>query len=420
MVMKDRIVLYGTGMFAEKFYYKFREQFSIEYCIDQRKRKTFHGLEVFKPEEKSCDLKTKKVIVAVAGDKQYNAIRKTLIKMGLKEFEDFLWSYELGKKIAILYGNCHFAVLKEYLIRTPSFALEYTIRFKSVYDKEGDDFYRVPSETELRNCSLLIMQDIRNENSHQLLSVTEIKEMAPDCCKIVVVPNLYGYNLFFPQFLKSPSNEPRVASECHVAEISGNENEEGKRIANIAWEVGFMINSDENIAFVHNKKLSIEHVISFMEDDNYYDHDDIRNNFDEQIRKIKERESFCDIIISDYLIETLHDKQMFYDPQHPCEHVICEKGRRILLRLGLVPLPECVISPILNDTELFIYESVRQALNLNYRQDYIRIGADHASLQHGCLSREEYVKDVLSWTYGNNPSDYMCETKSGNDLFQLV
>lgn len=406
--MKTKIVLYGTGMIAEKFYWKFHDEYEIEYCIDRRQRKPFHGLRVFNPDEKAAELKNKKVIVAVAGDEQYNAIRKTLTGYGLREFDDFLWSYELGKKLVILYGNCHLGVLHEYFMRTPSFAHEYSIRLKCVYDKRGDNYFQVPSEEELKHCSLLILQDIREENSQHVPSANKIKEQASASCRVLTIPNLYGYNLFFPQLFESVPAISGIARERHINELA-KDNEAQPAIANYAWEIGFMINGDYNIAQIYNNNLTIDDMVARMEAPDFYAHEAIKKNFDSQIVKIQEREALCDIGISDYLLKTYQDRQAFYDPQHPCEHIICEKGRRILSELGIFAPPQetssVIVSPRLNDTELFIYESVRQALGLSYRQDYIRINADHATLQHGCLSREEYIKDVLQWTYGSERRD---------------
>ena len=136
-----------------------------------------------------------------------------------------------------------------------------------------------------------------------------------------------------------------------------------------------------------------------MTADSFYDHKTVKDIFLNQINKIIRREKKCDITISDFILEHYKNEQLFYDPEHPCENVICEKGRRILQLLGIRDNDNTLIPRMLNSTEIYIYDSVRKALGLSYRQEYIRIGKPNAVLTGMCMDRKNYVQQMLVWNF---------------------
>ena len=384
--MKEDIILYGTGVTAEKFYWKWKETYNILYCIGEGQA-LFHEKRVYPPCEIKREHIKQRIIVAV-NKETYPSVRKWLMSLGFIEFDDFLWNYELGKDLVILYGNCHMHVLEKYLNSVPDFAHQYVIRKKTVFEQE--DFERIPTKEELLSCKVLITQDINQENSQSVPSADCLLHMVSPNCRTVKIPNLYGYNLFYPQLSKLAARHGVTTS--HTEAI-------GMDTAKIRWEFGLVFNYDENIARLHRAPNAVNQIVDIMTSSDFYKHDVVIENFKNQIQRIQEREMECDITISDFLLDNYKERQLFYDPQHPTEVVIIEKGKRILRRLGIHVPVNVIVSPMLNDTELFIYDSVRSALGLSYRQEYIRVGQEHASLQSGCLSREEYIREMLAWNY---------------------
>lgn len=96
---------------------------------------------------------------------------------GAVEFEDFVWMQDLGKKVAILYGNCHMDVLEKYLMNNPYFYSEYVIKRKLVNFMSINE----PSDEETESCDLLLCQDIREGNELGVLSADElIKKHLPN------------------------------------------------------------------------------------------------------------------------------------------------------------------------------------------------------------------------------------------------
>ena len=132
---------------------------------------------------------------------------------------------------------------------------------------------------------------------------------------------------------------------------------------------------------------------------NIYQAEDIRENFEKQMGRIREREQLCDIQIADYIKENYQKHQLFYDTGHPTNLVICEKGRRILHLLNF-PLDEvCPVKSNLDRGEVFIYGCVRRALGITYEQTFIRRN-NKQTLRHRAIDLKEYVQDYIAWVFG--------------------
>lgn len=181
-------MLYGTGIEGEKFYSCISNQNEISYCIDKRNQRYFHNKYVYSLSEKIDDLKEKYTVIATTYQ-TYVDIRDVLFEKGLIEFSDFTHSelYEKSK-LAIVYGNCHMEKLCEYLRLNYHFSKRYFIHY--YYVGEG----KVPSDIELKNCDLLLTQDVKENNNFKVPSAESlISRLNPNAVKIVI-PNLYGCN----------------------------------------------------------------------------------------------------------------------------------------------------------------------------------------------------------------------------------
>lgn len=89
---------------------------------------------------------------------------------------------------------------------------------------------------------------------------------------------------------------------------------------------------DENI----NKSCeNINDIRDMIEKTEVYCENEIIQNSRSQMDKLRRRENKCDIRISDYIEKNYKDKQLFYDPNHPVNELIYEKGRRIMKILNL-------------------------------------------------------------------------------------
>jgi hypothetical protein len=123
-------------------------------------------------------------------------IAQILRKLDLTEFDDFGWSNSFDKELAIVYGNCHMGVMAEYLRGNAEFDRNFEIRY---YDVSKIEANGIPSENELCHCKVLITQDIRSTNELVCPSARELIGKTSENCKKIIVPNLHGCNMFYPQ-----------------------------------------------------------------------------------------------------------------------------------------------------------------------------------------------------------------------------
>lgn len=246
MNRKKKIVLYGTGLEGEKFYCKNRDCFEIEYCVDRNCHRYFHGSWVYGIDEVKAQIKNSFVIIA-AMPKTYIIIEEILKKIGMQEFRDYLWANNVGRKLAILYGNCHMAILGEYLENNAWFTREYMVRTHFVHIKKD-----LPEDL-LFHCSLLIGQDIREENPYGVSSMDTLKEKAQKNCKCIKIPNLYGYNFFWPQITHERDYCKRHINQ-EAIDIRHYSDKEKRYVSSACNNLSFY--GDENIENMHQQGAS--------------------------------------------------------------------------------------------------------------------------------------------------------------------
>ena len=385
--MKRKIVLYGTGMEGEKFYCKWHEFYEIVFCIDQRHGRTFHGLPVYDISEVQTSLGDYLVVIAGKEPFRYE-MENRLKKIGLLEYKNYIFSECIGRKLAILYGNCHMVVLEKYLCSNPKFSDEYYIKIFLV------NYKKYPSENDLQHCSLLIGEDIRADGGH--VSIYDLKSCVSQECISIIIPNLFGTNIYFPQSVSKQGEEEQ--KKLIMKHFAKNAIDYDKVDPTQMTAVRNMGCDDYNINFVFCN-LPVDEIENKIEEEDLYEKDFIVEKFNQAIQKLKDREEKCDIIISDYILEHYQERQLFYDPRHPVEDVVCEKGRRILRLLGIEVIEYDRIGRMIDEEEMFIYGCVKRALKLNFEQKYIRVSKNNtrSTFQKKPLCLREWIEDCLWW-----------------------
>ena len=385
-----KLILYGTGLEGEKFYSWSEKLCDIAYCIDKRNNRSFHGKPVYSLEEKELELKNFFIIVA-AQYNIYKEIRDDLVRRGLIEFKNFTY-YILygGAKLAIIYGNCHMAKLCEYFCLNYFFLREYHLRYYYIAENE------CPSNVELENCSLFLAQDIREDNGfHMPGTKSLINSLKTDSVKIVI-PNLYGCNLFFMQCFSPNDNQIGRHLYHDAIDIDSYDVIKAQRIRVSAESVG---KRDQYIDECYKKGMDAQDIKESILNDEIWNDESIKKNFLFQMEKLKKREEKCDIQISDYIEEHYRYKLLFYEPFHPTEDIIAEIGRRVL-KILLIPLDEEVsLGRSLDAMEMPVYGCVKRALGLKFEQKILRRHSS-ATLMNRAESLEEYVKNYLVWVWG--------------------
>lgn len=394
---KEKIVVYGTGIDGERFYYKYKETYEIVFYVDKTGNRKFHGLQVYALNE--ALEKIKNYFVVVATDRaEYNELKK---QWGVKfvEFKNFVWMQDLGKKIAILYGNCHMDVLEKYLINNPYFYSEYIIKRKLV----NYTLVNEPSDEEMSECDLLLCQDIREGNELGVLSADElVRKTSPKCISIKIV-NLHGYNLFFPQMDRKINNirgKRDYLVHKHINHNAIDIPAGSDKYTQISLLVKQICTLDYRIENLLQQGASVKEIVDEIQNGAPYSKEEVFQIFNSGMERIKEREKHCDIKISDYIENNYRNKQLFYDPNHPTEDLMAEVGRRVLRLLHIECYEINSLPKMINARENFIYGCVKKALGIEYDIKFIRFGCINSSLSNKAIDLETFVSDYVTWFTG--------------------
>ena len=396
----QEVVLYGVGLDGEKFYTKYKNRYRFIFAVDQNNNRFFHGLPVYSFDEVKEELKNYFIYVAVGSDFSWQTIRKLLKEIGLREFEDFASKEFADKKLAIFYGNCHMHHVMRYLQANPEFDRRYEAKY---YFKDIEDV----DASVLKECSLFITQDIRDNNKLGLPSADNVaNRLSPDHCKCIRVPNLFGCNLFFPQLMPCKEDEFQCRHQLHISEDGIDMSKISEPVAHKIKDLfaNTLMWKDFCLEELYERRGGISQIADMMENGDVFSKEHILENFSKELTKLKERERFCDISISDYIENNYRTKQLFYEPFHPTNEVIFEKGRRILGFLQIPIYENCIVSDSLDGSEVFIYGCVRKALHLEFEQKYIRksnIRWNYRfTLNNTPLTLEEYIEEYIAWNMG--------------------
>ena len=329
--------LFGAGKRCEKLLLKYSAR-CFDGIFDNCKNGSILGLKLERPYYK----KELFIVVTIDSNEVYLQIRKQLIGLGYKEFEDFIPYQLYKKKVAIAYGNCHMDTIKQYL--------ESSKQFNKIYG-----FYPLPTIQSLNsldiqniipNADIIFHQSIRDDNSYgREYGSKKVLKYAKKSCEVVSVPNLYGLpKCFFPQLLK----QPKKRALMHHLTIA-----DDYKI--IEWyESGFRL--DEIVCKIQSQG-SIDCTL-------------IKEMWEEFLTKLFDRESDWDIKISDYILNHYQTEKLFYEPWHISTELAREIANRILIKFEM-PMISTLI-PCLDDYEVFIYEDVKQALGLKFKEEQIR------------------------------------------------
>lgn len=389
----DKIVLYGTGLEGEKFYCRYSKQYDIVYCLDKRRRTNFHGKRVYSLDEIEIDAKKYFLVVAV-GALLYHEVKVELEQYGFKEFEDFIWSGAFQKKIVYLYGNCHMKALEQYLNMNPFFVRDY---FARSYDITKE----VPTEWELGYCDVFITQDIREDNYLGKASCDELIKKHT-IGENIVIPNLYGYNMFFPQINYRAPNEivhrnvkVHLSKEAIDVESLG---ERGKVTAHNFTYLMFGEGGDTYIDTMYHMGCTITEIKNNILKKEIWSKREIQDNFDTVLARIKEREKQCNLTISDYIEKNFQRFRLFYNPSHPTGMITRAKGERILQFLGVESDDELYFYNGLGADEIPIYGCVKRALGLEFEQHIYRRDSS-MTLTNRPEDLEEYIANYIAWVW---------------------
>lgn len=257
----------------------------------------------------------------------------------------------MGKKVAVLYGNCHMEQLNLYLRESPGFMKEYFIIDLPVIFEMQRFGITFIDELVLNNIDLIIYQKIAKDNKFgpQWASENILSSINSDCERICVPNTVFlGY---FPQ--------------------------EGLRHDTIIKnQINFvpMFCGDKYIDYEYADTRSIKATIHRLSDSNHFMRNDVENNLAMSFRLLEMQDLECSIPMKDYVVTNYKDICLFTEPKHPTNPFFHEMTDRILALLGIDKLNSGLVLDSqegLSTINRLFYPAVIDELNLKFnKHDY--------------------------------------------------
>lgn len=375
-------ILWGTGIDAVRFLYHCSEKnYQFDYIVEENPAiEEFHGYTVYKAEKRYWS--GKYIVIA---SKKYIAIRDELTNLGLREFRDFIYYEWLYKKVVWLYGNCHMSVLKEYLMSSGRFRESYSIYPTPLIQEYALNYKHVP-DTLIDNCDVWIHQDIQASNrlgyeySVECLK-RKIRKANPDVLEIVF-PNLFTLGgCYFPQ-----NNKSLIDSTFYVFENESIDN--AKDTNGMFPHTDFIINQ-----YLYEEDFDVDKIIDKCLQTDILDKQMIVSYCRNCINKIKDREKYWDIKVSDYIEKNFKKKKLFYDLGHPTNDLMEYMAKRVMEIMNIDYKGICC-NYTMDTHELPIYPCVAQALDLKWDENLIR---KKGKKLYDSMDIAEYIREYIWW-----------------------
>ena len=285
-----------------------------------------------------------------------------------------------GKKIVILYGNCHATAFRKLLEQYPPFIEQYAIfPIKAIQDVREASYFRQDC---FSDCDVLIHQSIQKNNRYgeEFASESVLKRLKKGC-EIISVPNVYHLPLcFFPQYIGKDEFKNRK---------------------------GFTIFfRDEIVDDAYSAGLSVDEIAKRYLSPSTYSAERLEQLFDLFMSKIRRREVDWDVKVESFICSNVTNHRLFYDPNHPTNFFVLYVVKEILKLLG-VEIDENTLeraNPFLLDTfEMPICESVYQHWGMRFERKKIRTSGIGL---YNNLDLEEYIRKYSSLEWHNKEIDY--------------
>lgn len=379
---KKKIVIWGTGTIARKFYYEKCYQYDVQYFIDNYEPQyIMHNLKTYSPQE--IDLKKYKIIIAIA---DWKIIAKQLEECGLFFYKDYLpyqlldkdeipimdilrmiteyedkydamCDYAGDRKIALINGNCQTSRIKMYLKQNIDFNKEYVfLDVPALHTLSKDDIELMMKNRYIfKEIKLFITQNISLNNAFDSrLSNEWLIEFMSEDVKYIRITNLF-FDIYFPQ---SGKEQDPVREEF---------------IRNMFPYNDAIIDELSNKPGFTGGGYTVEEIIQIVKLDNLFTDNFLSWIIEYRIEQLNKRESECDIRMMDYIEDNYLKEQLFYSRNHPINKVLKEESIRILQHINSewdITIEHEETIPSLSINQEFIYPSVAQKLKLDFDKKY--------------------------------------------------
>lgn len=293
----------------------------------------------------------------------------------LAEFENYAYEKYIGKKIVLLYGNCHTGIVKEYLKTSEEFKKKYEIYpIKEIQEVSDPSYFDL---SVFQVCDVFIHQSIWKKNRYgEKYASDYVISKLDSRCLIISIPNLYHLpKCLFPQYYEA--QELRYRGQTYFFR---------DRII------------DEGLM----QGMSIKQII-----DGYYeypfDKEKIKNEYYNFLDIVKRREIEWDIKVSDFIISTIQKYSLFFEMNHPTNVLIKYYAIEILKILFKNDYKIGELNNIqLDSYQMPLLTSVQNALELDYSSQYHELRITGVKIKRKTMDLQEYVKEYFAsiWMCG--------------------
>lgn len=348
MVLEKRtkIAIWGTGLYAKKLYKLECKEYEVVCFYDNDKGKWGQKLYGIPVKEWRHHQKNVKIIIASS---YWEEILKQLLEYGLQLLHDVIPFHFLhcksiryhelknismegtdilylmqklkgSKKLAVIYGNCQTAMLREILLLNPCFADKYFfIIIPTVCDYNAGEEMRELWNTLLehdgfwKQIDLFLCQKVNESNRFccDLATDNLIKKLSSKC-QVITIMNIF----FNGYFIQQTENRNNVMEEIQQS--------------------GLFPYGDIFVDELLKRGFKEEDILEQIQDENFIAPEVIDQAVYQSLSELKKREKNADVVISDYIELNYKERQLFYSPNHPVNTVLIEYARRLIRYMGLV------------------------------------------------------------------------------------
>lgn len=246
-------------------------------------------------------------------------------------------------KKCLIYGNCQTEPVKRFLEMSPEFSVAYETTQLKCFLLSPDD---VPHLEKLASTADLFIYQPVSDFYREIpqLSTRHLKSLLPKHSRAISIPHAYftGYN----------------------PEMVYLEDQYGNKVD------GPFLLHDKNILVSYSNNKTVHETLALIQDNDFYQSNDININLYETLAELKRREAQIDIKISDFIKSNYRIARLFHTINHPNSLVLGFIVCSILGQIG-IPIRHGLFNHF-SETEVLdfmyfpIYPSVTRHLQLTF------------------------------------------------------
>lgn len=308
----------------------------------------------------------------------YKISNDDIVQQENRRFQSFR-DENSGKKICILYGNCHMSAIRDVLQSVPEFIDSYTIfPVKAIQEVKSPAYFQ--SEA-FHTCDVFIHQSIQLNNRYgkEYASENIIKQLSYGC-QVISVPNLYHLPVcFFPQYINKEE---------------------------FMWQGSTIFFRDALLDFAYNRGYRLQEALELYRGkkrpQEVWRLLDLDEMFESFVRKVRLREEDWNIKIVDFILENYQSQQLFFDPNHPTPVLIKQISKGILHYLN-IRFEEDYLDSLdvlrLDAYEMPICSAVKEHFHMAFDQEIMRLTGK--KVMQIPMDISKYIKEYWAMEWQN-------------------